>query len=299
MKVAKRQARLYETSIRYYGRTYDEGKKVRPRDGLKTLAVLLRYAITDDLYMDRGADILDGFSVARKFNRWMADTIRPFVGREVLEIGAGMGNLTRQLAPQRARYVATDLDGEHLARLESRLHHRPNLETAQCDLSNWADLQKFESQMDTVICLNVLEHIEDDLEGLRNIHACLAPEGRAIVLVPHGQNLYGKLDEVLGHYRRYSHAQLRDCMERAGFEVERVLDFNRISRPGWYVNGKLLKKDRITRAQLQLFDRTVWLWRKLDGSIPWQPTSIIAIGRKPATSASERSRHEFTEQAAS
>jgi SAM-dependent methyltransferase len=193
------------------------------------------------------------------------------------------------LAPRRTRYVATDLDEEHMARLKSRLQHRPNLETAICDLSSASDLQPFSDQMDTVICLNVLEHIEDDANGLRNIYASLRPGGRAIILVPHGQSIYGKLDEVLGHFRRYSNQQLHTRMEEAGFQVERILEFNRISRPGWYLNGKLLKKERITRLQLQIFDRTVWLWRKLDRWIPWPPTSIIAIGVKPADAV--RSTH--------
>lgn len=304
MKVAKRQARLYETCIRYYGRTYEEGKKVRMSDAFTTAWVLFRNAFTNDLYSDRGAHILDGFSIAGQFNAWMADTIRPYVGQNVLEIGAGMGNLTRQLAGRRKRYVATDLDTEHMARLRSRLHHRPNLTTAICDLSRASDLMPFYGQMDTVVCLNVLEHVEDDLGGLRNIYSSLSDGGRAIVLVPHGQEIFGRLDEVLGHYRRYSHEQLRARMEEAGFRIEKILEFNRVSRPGWYLNGKLLKKDRITRMQLQLFDRTVWLWRKLDHWIPWSPTSIIAIGVKgtaalpwrPDNSAF-RNEEEFTAKA--
>ena len=119
-----------------------------------------------------------------------------------------------------------------------------------------------------------------DLASLRNIHGTLRPGGRAIILVPHDQRVFCKLDEVLGHFRRYSHDQLRSRMQEAGFEVETILDFNRVSRPGWYLNGKLLGRSKITRAQLKLFDRLVWLWRRMDRYLPWPPTSIIAIGRK-------------------
>ena len=280
IKLAKRQVRIYEVPVSYEGRTYEDGKKIGLKDAIQAIWVILRYGITTDLYRDPGAEILDAFSVAPKFNRWMADTIRPFVGKRVLEIGAGMGNLTRQLAKRRDRYVASDIDIEHLGRLRNRLQHRTKLEVETCDLANTPDFERFADSMDTVICLNVLEHMEHDLHCMRNIHRALAPGGRAIILVPHGQEIYGQLDVVLGHYRRYSHDQLRGVMQEAGFDVEQILDFNRISRPGWYVKGKLLKQSRIARSQIKLFDRLVWLWRRIDRLLPWHPTSIIAIGVK-------------------
>jgi len=281
IKVAKRQARVYEIPISYNGRTYEEGKKIGLRDAFKAVLVMLRFWLKDDLYKDPGAEILDAFSVAPRFNRWMGDTIRPFVGARVLEIGAGIGNLTRQLVRGRECYFATDIDAEHLARLKTRQRHQTNLEAHFCDLTSPGDFARFSNSVDTVICLNVLEHVEDDLTSLRNLYGALQPGGRAIVLVPHGQEIYGQLDVVLGHFRRYSHRQLRERLEQAGFKVEQILDFNRISRPSWYINGKLLKRSRISRRMLKMFDRLVWLWRRIDHLLPWAPTSIIAIATKP------------------
>jgi glycosyltransferase involved in cell wall biosynthesis/phospholipid N-methyltransferase len=280
IKLAKRQVRMYEVPISYEGRTYEDGKKIGLKDAFQAIWVIFRYGITNDLYREPGAEILDAFSVAPDFNRWMADTIRPYVGQRVLEIGSGMGNLTRQLAKRRERYVASDIDLEHLGRLRNRLQHRTKLEVAICDLSNPADFEKFSNAMDTVICLNVLEHLEHDVHCMRNIYTALAPGGRAIILVPHGQNIYGQLDVVLGHFRRYSHDQLRGVMQEAGFEVETILNFNRISRPSWYVKGKLLKQSRIPRGQIKVFNSLVWLWRRIDRFLPWHPTSVIAIGVK-------------------
>jgi hypothetical protein len=88
------------------------------------------------------------------------------------------------------------------------------------------------------------------------------------------------LDEELGHFRRYSEAELRERMTAAGFEVETVLSFNRISRPGWWLNGTILKRRTISRLQLRNFDRLVWLWRRVDAYLPWPQTSIIGIGRR-------------------
>jgi SAM-dependent methyltransferase len=128
--------------------------------------------------------------------------------------------------------------------------------------------------------VNVLEHVEDQMAGLRNIYAALRPGGRAIVLVPHGQGIYGSLDKALGHFRRYSREELQGKMEQVGFRVERILDFNRISRPAWYVTGRLLRRKTISRFQLRVFDSLVWLWRRIDRLLPWPPTSIIAIAVK-------------------
>ncbi len=210
----------------------------------------------------------------------MADTIRPYIGRNVLEIGAGMGNLTRQLLPGRKRYVATDIDHEHLDRLSNRLSHRPRLEIAELNAAIPENHAPFRGQMDTVICLNVLEHIEDDLEALRNIRSMLQEGGRAVILVPCGQSIFNSLDEELGHFRRYSEDQLRERMTAAGLDVETILRFNRASRPGWWLNGTILKRRTISRLQLRNFDRLVWLLRRVDAYLPWPQTSIIGIGRR-------------------
>lgn len=280
IKLARRQVRIYETPIDYHGRTYDEGKKIGLKDAFDAVYVILRFAFTSDLYKNAGPDILDALADARRFNRWMADIIQPYLGRRVLETGAGIGNLTRILCPRRERYIAVDIDAEHLARLRARFQHRPKMEVRHCDLSNPADFEVLAGTVDSVVCLNVLEHVEDDMAGLRNIYTALQPGGRAIILVPHGQEIFGSLDTALGHFRRYSHEELRRKMEQAGFRVDRILEFNRISRPAWYVTGKILKRTTISRVQLYFFDRLVWLWRRIDGLLPWPPTSIIAIGVK-------------------
>ena len=281
IKLGRRRARVYEVPVSYHGRTYEEGKKIRSRDAFLMLWTILRFSFTGDLYRDSGARTLHALSAAPRFNRWMADTIRPHVRQRVLEIGSGIGNLTRALVAGRTRYAATDINPEHLARLRSRFVHRLNLESHFCDLTRAEDFEPFLGDMDTVICLNVLEHVDDDHAGLANIYSALAPGGRAIVLVPEGQSVFGTIDEALGHFRRYSEAELKSKMEKAGFEVERIIRFNRVSRPAWFVSGRILKRTSLEWNQMRLYDRFVWLWRRIDGFLPWRPTSIIGIAKKP------------------
>ena len=280
IKLAQRGAAIYEVPISYRGRTYDEGKKIGLKDAIQALLIIGWYGLRRDIYQDDGARILDALSHTRRFNRWMADTVRPFTGTRVLEIGAGIGNLSQYLAPRRQHYTISDYDEEHLARLRVRFQHRPNATLMRCDLSRPEDFAGIQEQADTVICLNVLEHIPDDAVGLRNIAGALMPGGTAIILVPQDQRIYGTLDKVLGHYRRYTEAELRERMDAAGFEVERVLQFNRVTRPGWILNGRILKRRHFSRLQLWIFDRMVWLWKRLDTAWPWPAVSLIAVGRK-------------------
>ncbi|HXA49114.1 MAG TPA: bifunctional glycosyltransferase/class I SAM-dependent methyltransferase [Candidatus Acidoferrum sp.] len=285
IKFAKRQASIYEVPISYYGRTYDEGKKIGAADALSAMWVILRGWLTRDIYADPGAHILDSLSGTKRFNRWMADVIRPYLGVRVLELGAGIGNMSQHLSRGRRSYMATDLDEEHLGRLRVRFQGRPNLSCRRVDLTAPSDFDELRGRFDTVVCLNVVEHVEDDLLALRNIRSALEPGGCAVVLVPQDQSVYGTLDEVLGHYRRYSAEQLRKRMEEAGFQVERVFEFNQVTRPGWWLNGRILKRRSFGRMQLRVFDALVPVWRRLDGMFPWRGVSVIGVGKVPKGNA--------------
>jgi len=227
---------------------------------------------------DTPAAMLDAMAKAKRFNRWMADTLLPFVDGNVLEIGAGIGNLTTLLCSRARQYIAAEIDADYLPRLQARTKHCSNVTTTLCDVSKSSDLEQFRGRMDTVVSLNVLEHIRDDASALGNMRACLKGGGRALVLVPQGMGAFGTLDVILEHQRRYSRSELRGKMTAAGFRVERMLDFNRITYPGWFFNGRVLRRKTLSRAQLRVFDWLVPLWRRIDRALPCPPTSIIGIG---------------------
>ncbi|NDJ12526.1 MAG: glycosyltransferase [Acidobacteriia bacterium] len=281
IKFARRKARIYETPISYHGRTYAEGKKIGLKDAFEAVWVILRSKFTSQLYTDRGPEVLDAMALAPKFNKWMADTIAPWAGKKVLEIGAGAGNMTRQLAPKRKLYVATDLDPEHLALLRNGFGHRPTMRIAHLDATVAEHFVPFAGQLDTVVCLNVLEHIEDDFGTLQRIYSLLEPGGRLLLLVPNGPEAYGALDAAIGHFRRYTQPGLGDLVKKAGFELDAMLTFNRVSYPPWRFSGQVMKSATLSPMGMRIFDRLVWLFRKIDSSLPWPPASIIAIARRP------------------
>jgi glycosyltransferase involved in cell wall biosynthesis len=280
IKLAQRHACLYELPISYHGRTYAEGKKIGLKDAVQAFFTILRFGFTRDVYLDNGSKILDALAYTPRFNEWMASLVSPFLGPRVLEIGAGIGNLSMHLSRRRQHYAVSDFEQEHLARLRTRLLYRPNVSVHECDLENRGHFQRLGPEFDSVVCLNVLEHVVNDIDGLRNIQSVLRDGGRAVILVPNDPGIFGTLDNVLGHQRRYTESELRSKMQQAGFEVERVMPFNRVTRPGWIINACLLKRQSFGRFQLWMFDRFVWLWRRLDRWLPWPPVSIIAIGRK-------------------
>jgi SAM-dependent methyltransferase len=202
----------------------------------------------------------------------------------VLEIGAGIGNMTIHLVP-RSVYWATDVNPHYLETLDRLRPARPYLRTAYVDAME-AGSYPPDISFDTVICLNVVEHLSDDVGTLRNIHNVLDEGGRAIILVPNGPKLFGSLDEVLGHCRRYTEDQLIKVGQEAGFTVEKVLKFNRPGVPAWWLNGRVLRKTTFGLGQVRLLNFLTPLFRVIDSWLPFPPLSLIAIFRKEAGSAS-------------
>ena len=208
----------------------------------------------------------------------MADVIRPYVGDRVLEIGAGIGNLTLNLIP-RTVYWATDINPEYLDRLEDMRFTRPYLQVAYTNGMAGNSFPTGQS-FDTVVCLNVIEHLSDDVGALRNVYNALEKDGRAIILVPNGPKLYGTLDEVLGHCRRYTRDQLGSAGKQAGFHLEKMISFNRTGVPAWWLNGKVLRRTTFGMFQIKVLNAFTPLFRRVDALLPFPPLSIIAIFRK-------------------
>jgi glycosyltransferase involved in cell wall biosynthesis len=288
IKLAKRGARIFEVPIRYSGRTYKEGKKINWKDGFRAIAAIVRFAYSDNIYAEDeyGSQILGRLNRAPRFTRWMADVIRPYVGDRVLEIGAGTGNLTLQLIPRRL-YWASDINPHYLTYLENMLPSHPYLRVGYTD-GQVHDSYPMEEKFDTVICLNVVEHLPDDFGALRNIRDALEDDGRAIILVPCGPALYGTLDEVLGHHRRYTRAQLTELTARAGFHMETLLSFNRVGVPAWWLNARVLRRKTFGLWQIKALNFLTPLFRVIDRFLPLPPLSLIAVLRKSVCDPVER-----------
>lgn len=284
IKLAKREARIFEVPISYFGRSYEEGKKIGWRDGILALGTMLRCAVSDNIYQadEYGSQMLARLARAPRFNGWMAETIKPYCGQRVLEIGSGVGSLTRRLIP-RTKYVASDINPLYLQTLANLGADRPYMETAYCDVTDLSSFPSIDTEYDTVICLNVIEHVKDDRTALLNINRVLSPSGRAIILVPQGMRNLGTLDQALGHRRRYTRQTLVELAGDCGFAVTRMIEFNRIGSLAWFLNGKILRRRTFGIGQIWLLNLMTPVFRRFDKILPLPPLSLIAILERTST----------------
>src|SRR5262245_49134858 len=153
MKSAKRKFRIYEVPISYHGRTYEEGKKIGWKDGIKALLVIFKFWLIDDLYAaSYGRDVLHNISGTPQYLSWIARQLRPFLGDNVLEIGAGIGNLSARLMERRLTYVAAEREPLHLHALSNRFLRTPNVVVQKIDPEIPGDFAGTEGCFDTVLC---------------------------------------------------------------------------------------------------------------------------------------------------
>ncbi len=229
-----------------------------------------------------GAETLEIMSAAPRYNAWQFEQIAPYVGRRVLEVGSGIGNMSAHIiAGGRDVVVLTDTDAWYQARLRERFADRPEVRVDSLTLPDSTAVGRFQAlRLDTVIALNVVEHIEDDVGTLRSMAELLAPAGRVVVLVPALPSIFGSLDEELGHYRRYTRESLASAFLAAGLGLEQMSWFNRTGTLGWWFNACVRRTRLIPLAQLRSFDAMVPLLR-LERFLPFPfGQSLIAIGRR-------------------
>lgn len=225
-----------------------------------------------------GATTLERLAVAPRFNRWMFDRIAPWIGDAVVEIGSGIGNLSQFLV-DRQRVLLTDTEPAYRAHLERRFGDLAHVRIRALTLPDLPpDLRG--GVFDTVVCLNVLEHIEHDLAALIAMRDLVRRGGAVVLLVPAVPALYGQLDRALGHYRRYTPRGLRDVFGNAQLDVRHLEYFNLAGVPVWWLVGRVLKRSLLPQGSLRLYDALVPLF-KLERFVPWRlGQSLIAIGRR-------------------
>lgn len=214
---------------------------------------------------------------APRYNRWLTARVAPWVGRRVLEIGAGIGNMA-EFFLDRERLVLAEPEAFYRERLAARFAGRSNVSVVPLRLPA-VDPRLAAERLDTVICLNVLEHVEADGAALAAMRGLLVPGGRIVLLVPALRFLYGSLDAALGHYRRYAASELRDKIDAAGLRLKHMEYFNLGGVLGWWLTGRVLRRTIIPSGSLRLYDALVPLFR-LERFLPFRiGQSLIAVAQ--------------------
>jgi len=211
---------------------------------------------------------LELMSGAPNYFAWQSRLAMPELGRRVVEVGCGIGNFTGTLLGRDA-VIAVDPDAECLGRVRERYPNQPNLHTLPTDASDDAFLEVARLHPDSCVCLNVLEHIEDDEQAVRNMASVIATGGAVVLLLPAFPALYGRIDRNLGHHRRYRRRDAARLASAAGLRVRRARYMNAIGFFGWWFNARVLHRHTQSAAQIGFFDSVlVPLMSRLEGIAP-------------------------------
>lgn len=229
-----------------------------------------------------GIDTLDSISFAPNFNKYMFKTIEPYCSGNILEIGSGIGNISKHFVEKGAKISLTDIRDNYVEILKENFSKDAvaifNADITDVDFDN-----KFKDQLesyDTIFALNVIEHIKDDALAIKNAKKLLKTGGHLVILVPAYQWMYNSFDTALEHYRRYTKKHLNELMS-SELTVVHSQYFNVFGMAGWFVSGKIMKKKSIPRNQMELYDKLIWISKTLDKIVFNKiGLSVISVGKK-------------------
>lgn len=212
------------------------------------------------------------------YNHWIFNKVRPFIRRTVCEVGCGTGNITQFLL-NKDRVVGIDPYAAAVRQAKERFKDHLNLAFAQYTIEQCPNPDVPVEAFESVICLNVLEHIPDDVGALRRMASLCTAKGRVIVLVPALMSAYGEMDRSFGHIRRYSRRSLTAAFGQAGLDVVYTGYMNAVGYFGWLWEGRIMRRKRIRPQAAATFNRIVPFVDALERVLrPPFGQSIIAVG---------------------
>lgn len=224
---------------------------------------------------------LETMGEAARFNDAVFRKIEPYLGREILEVGTGIGVFTERLL-EKGSVLGVDIVPEFVAETRRRHGGRAGFQGVhEADMGAGVPAFLAGRAFDTIVCMNVLEHIEDDARTLAVFFTLLKPGGRLVLVVPAHRWLFNPLDAHDGHFRRYERGELVGKMKAAGFSVPHVSRFNLAGIAGWLLNGTILRKEELPQGQMKLYDALVPFLFRLERLIgPPAGLSLLAVGVK-------------------
>jgi SAM-dependent methyltransferase len=206
------------------------------------------------------AATLDIFLKTPRLNGWIFDRLKPWLGQRVAEVGSGLGTIT-ELMLDREHVLATELEDAFLDRLRERFAGHANVAVDKLDLEDVPVDKLREHRLDSIVCVNVLEHVKDDRGALDRLRQSVVPGGRLLLYVPALSWLYGSLDRGLLHHRRYSRAALEEALAATGWRIQHLSWMNVMGIPGWFLNSRVLRRKLLPVKQVSLYDKLTPIFR--------------------------------------
>lgn len=220
---------------------------------------------------------LDSLAEARNYYGWIVDEFAPHLGRRIVEVGAGIGTFAEHMLERMpaSDFLLVEPAQNNFPVLQERFRESPRVRVQP----GYFGAEMPEASADSVVAVNVMEHIPDDDDFLRNAHRCLAPGGKLLLFVPALPQIFGTLDEEFEHFRRYRRPQLTAQLRAAGFDPLRVKYVNMPGVFAWWLSGKVLRRRTVTARDARIYDRWVIPWvRGLERH--WSPPfgqSLLAV----------------------
>ena len=225
---------------------------------------------------------LDAVAEASNYYDWIIQSFAGAFGKRIVEVGAGIGTVA-ELVLKRAspsEMVLIEPARNNIPELQRKFGPDPRVRVLQGYLEQFSDTLS----ADTIIAVNVMEHIARDADFLRTAHSTLSRDGTLLLLVPAVPAIYGSLDRAFDHYRRYTKSGLKKLLLEAGFQIDKLHYLNAIGVIAWFMTSTVMRRKSLRRAQVQFYDRMVIPWlRRLEARLhPPIGQSLLAIARKPA-----------------
>lgn len=220
---------------------------------------------------------LESMSQAYWYNQWTLNQFKEYLHGDILEIGCGIGNFTSYLTDH-GNVWAIDIDQQYLIQSRQIIGRKAQLGIGDIEKGEYffGDLK-----FDSIVCLNVLEHIKNDKLALSNMFKLLKTGGKLILLVPAHEFLYGGIDKSIGHFRRYNKLGISKMLEEAGFRVGKLRSVNFLGALGWFLAGKILKKTLVGERSIELFNLVAPIFLQMENIIEFPfGTSILAIAER-------------------
>jgi len=232
-----------------------------------------------------GEKTLKVIGAADDFNRWMFETIKPFCDGDILEIGSGIGNISKFFFESNIPIHCSDYNLNYCEQLKASFSSQPLCRSIlNIDLvhPNFDTIYKNKlGNFQTVFALNVIEHIKDDDLAISNCKKLLKPDGHLIILVPAFQSLYNHFDKSLGHHRRYKTSTAKMLFQQSEFTVFHQQYFNAFGLLGWFWSGAVRKRKYIPLWQMKFFNLVLPLTKFLDVLLFKKVgLSVITVGKK-------------------
>jgi 2-polyprenyl-3-methyl-5-hydroxy-6-metoxy-1,4-benzoquinol methylase len=200
---------------------------------------------------------------APRYNEWLLSRALPHLGGHVLEIGAGIGTFSLLLATHGIRVSALEPDEELADVLEERASDLAGIDVLRGDIEGFA-VDRPAEPFDSVICFNVLEHIPDDRAALKTMAGCLKEGGQLMLLAPAHRFLFGETDRTVDHQRRYHTSGVSRLLTDVGLEVVQLKYVNPIGAAGWFVSSRLLRRRKLSKSSLKIYEQLVPTLRTFD-----------------------------------